>query len=47
MSQAILGAKVTIDSVDGPRNIEVPEGTSFGDTLVLESLGLYNQDMKD
>lgn len=47
MSQAILGAKITIESVDGPRNIEIPMGSSFGDTLVLENLGLFQKDLKE
>ena len=41
ISQAILGTKLTIETVSGKLNIEVPEGTQDGDTLQLVHYGAY------
>jgi len=41
LSQAILGDKVTIDTVDGKLNIIIPEGTQNNDRIVLKNYGAY------
>ena len=39
LSQAILGANITIETVDGPRNIKVEPGTQQDDEMVLKHFG--------
>ena len=39
LSEAILGAKITIATVHGPINIEVEPGRCTGDEMVLKNFG--------
>jgi molecular chaperone DnaJ len=39
MTAAALGTSVELDTLDGPRVIEVPSGTQFGERIVLRGLG--------
>jgi molecular chaperone DnaJ len=39
MSAAALGTTVELETLDGPRDIEVPAGTQFGERVVLRGLG--------
>jgi len=39
LSQAILGAQVTIETVDGPVNIAIPAGTQHSDQMKLKHFG--------
>ena len=41
ISQAILGAKVTVETVSGKLNVNIPEGTQDGDSLTLVNYGAY------
>jgi molecular chaperone DnaJ len=38
--QAALGAKLNIETLDGPKDIEVPAGTQHGDRLTVPGLGV-------
>lgn len=38
--QAILGCKLTIDTVDGPEELDVPAGTQPGTVLILDNRGV-------
>lgn len=40
MTAAILGQHFTLDTFDGPREVEVPAGTQPGDVLTLSGLGV-------
>ena len=40
LSEAILGAKMTISTVHGPLNIQVEPGVSTGDQMVLKHYGV-------
>ena len=40
LTQAILGAKLTIDTLDGKLNIEAHPGTNDGEELVLRFIGV-------
>ena len=40
-AQAALGDNVTIDTVSGKLNIEIPKGTQSGDKIVLKHKGAY------
>ena len=40
LSEAILGAKITISTVHGPLNIKVEPGVCSGDTMVLKHYGV-------
>lgn len=42
ISQAILGAKITVDTVDGKLNIELPPGTQDGDKIILQKYGAWS-----
>lgn len=44
LSQAILGDKVTIETVDGPVNIAIPAGTQHGDQMKLKHFGANEWD---
>lgn len=39
MSAAALGTTVELETLDGPRTVEVPPGTQFGEQIVLRGLG--------
>jgi molecular chaperone DnaJ len=39
MSAAGLGTTVELETLDGPRVVEVPSGTQFGERIVLRGLG--------
>ena len=39
MSAAALGTTVELETLDGPRVVEVPAGTQFGERIVLRGLG--------
>jgi len=39
MSAAALGTTVELETLDGPRVVEVPPGTQFGERIVLRGLG--------
>jgi len=40
ISQAALGTELVIDTLDGPQDVRVPEGTQHGDTIRLKSIGV-------
>ncbi|MCF2706275.1 molecular chaperone DnaJ [Arcanobacterium haemolyticum] len=40
MTSAALGTVVTIDTLDGPRDIEIPAGTGSGHVVTLDGLGV-------
>ena len=39
MSAAALGTSLELETLDGPRPVEVPPGTQFGERIVLRGLG--------
>jgi molecular chaperone DnaJ len=39
MSAAALGTSLELETLDGPRPVEVPAGTQFGERIVLRGLG--------
>lgn len=39
LSEAILGSKLTIDTIDGKTNIEVKPGMNDGDEIILKNFG--------
>jgi molecular chaperone DnaJ len=39
LHDAVLGGKVTIETFDGPADVQVPPGTQTGDTVTLKNLG--------
>ena len=39
MSAAALGTTVELETLDGPRTVDVPPGTQFGERIVLRGLG--------
>lgn len=40
LTAALLGTTVEIDTLDGKESLEIPAGTSFGTTLILDDLGI-------
>lgn len=40
LTDALLGNKITIDTIDGKLNIEVPPGVNDGDELLLKHKGV-------
>ena len=40
LSEAILGAKITISTVHGPLNVQVEPGVCSGDNIVLKHYGV-------
>ena len=38
--QALLGAKMEVDSLEGKREITIPKGTQHGDFIILKKKGL-------
>ena len=40
LSEAILGTKMTVDTVDGKLNINVKAGINDGDIITLKHLGM-------
>ena len=38
--QALLGAKLQVDSLEGKKEITIPKGTQYGDNVVLKKQGL-------
>ena len=45
--QAILGCKLTINTVDGKLSIEVPPGTQSGSKMELKHYGCYQMNPPD
>jgi DnaJ-class molecular chaperone len=40
LSEAILGSKITVDTLDGKLNLEVKPGTNTGTEFVLRHYGM-------
>lgn len=40
LSDALLGAEYTIDTLDGQKKVVIPEGTNFDDVIRLKNLGV-------
>ena len=40
VTQAILGDKITIPTLNGKKELEIPKGTQYGDTFVLKGEGI-------
>lgn len=41
LTEAVLGCKITVDTIDGKINIVVPPGTSENDMFTLKNLGVH------
>ena len=40
LTEAILGSKITVDTLDGKLNLEVKAGTNSGSEFVLKHFGM-------
>jgi molecular chaperone DnaJ len=40
MVQAVVGAEIEVETMDGPEKISIPRGTQSGDVITLESKGV-------
>ena len=41
LSEAILGCKMTVQTIDGKINIELKPGTNDNDEVILKNMGAY------